>query len=269
MVMTAVTVDGIIYRQRAELRASRALRKEWFWDLHSHLYDVAWDAPTTTAVVRQIVKSLPSPNTVVDLGCGTGLFSQTYRSNGSTVIGVDGSRRMLMRALERGRITEAKQADASNSGLPRGCADLVVCANLLHLHPYPEAVIDEAARLSAEGGALAFVTPNLPLRQSDVYASDIRSGRRWDHSAMAHLARAMVSVPAGFARIHPRSSAEVLAVLSRVAPQWGLVESPPRLFNSTQLLIIYRRHGDAAVRKTVNGNSDSNAYAGIYSVNKD
>ena len=77
---------------------------------------------------------------VVDIGCGTGISSRLFARHGYTVTGIEPNAPMLAKALRHssGRAQQAgsgpvyKEAEAAKTGLPDGCADLIICAQALH-----------------------------------------------------------------------------------------------------------------------------------------
>ncbi len=92
---------------------------------------------------------------VADLGCGGGLLSEPLARDGATVIGVDISRQSLKAASEHGddcpRLHYAR-GDARDAPLADGCADLVICADVIeHVADWPR-VLSCAARLARPGG---------------------------------------------------------------------------------------------------------------------
>lgn len=128
-------------------------RQTLFWNGYALGYDRAWDSPLTVAA--EVVADELSAATVIDLGCGTGLFAARFASRHTSVTGVDQSRAMLKRAVRSDRIVVAVRADAAHTGLPDTSSGSVICANILHLHPHPEAVLAEAVRLVCPGGRIA------------------------------------------------------------------------------------------------------------------
>lgn len=108
-------------------------------------------------------------NTAVDLGCGTGLVLESLRSRVGTLIGVDGSSRML--ELARRRFAADLSTDSTtNAG---GVADVSLrmgeldhlplrddeadfaCLNLvLHHLSHPSTTIDETRRVLRRGGLM-------------------------------------------------------------------------------------------------------------------
>jgi ubiquinone/menaquinone biosynthesis C-methylase UbiE len=99
---------------------------------------------------------------VADFGCGVGaMTSMLARMVGPTgsVTGVDVSGAQLDQArklcLWSGLMnTSFREADACNSGLPRGSFDLVYCRFLLHHLPDPRACLREMRDILKPGGIL-------------------------------------------------------------------------------------------------------------------
>ncbi|MFY0543237.1 class I SAM-dependent methyltransferase [Brevibacillus sp. H7] len=98
----------------------------------------------------------PAGKTVIDLGCGGGIYSKAWAELGvARVIGVDFSEVMLQAAEEncKGYDNIAFwQGDALGTRLPDGCADIVFCRAVIHhlsdLGPF----FSEAKRLLVPGG---------------------------------------------------------------------------------------------------------------------
>jgi 2-polyprenyl-6-hydroxyphenyl methylase/3-demethylubiquinone-9 3-methyltransferase len=96
--------------------------------------------------------------TVVDLGCGGGLFGLPVAARGARVFGVDISHRSLLagrvEADRRAASARFVRGDMRRVPLRTGCADLVLLSDVLeHTHD-PELAVSEAARLLRPGGAL-------------------------------------------------------------------------------------------------------------------
>lgn len=115
--------------------------------------------PSPPLVLADILTRLagsPLPDLVVDLGSGTGLSTRYWAERARRVIGVEPTDDMRRQA-------EAQTAAANISyrsgyshetGLPAGCADLVVCAQSLHWMA-PQATFEEARRILRPGGVFA------------------------------------------------------------------------------------------------------------------
>ena len=174
------------------MNTTRAL----FWAAYALVYDYIWDSPLTriTNDTALGVRAEP-PGVAVDLGCGTGLGTAWLTGHGWDTTGVDNSAPMLARASSRGRCARVVRADAAETGLPAGCADLVLLSNVLHVHPRPDRVLAEAARLVRPGGCIVCIWPTDGATQADAFRADIKLGRsRW-RSALAAVLRAAIGLP--------------------------------------------------------------------------
>lgn len=93
--------------------------------------------------------------TVVDLGCGPGFYTEALRIAGARVIPVDNDQAELELAGEPP--AEAMLADAGDLPLAAECADGVLCSNMLEHVPDPHAVLREVERILRPDG-WAFVS---------------------------------------------------------------------------------------------------------------
>lgn len=103
-----------------------------------------------------------TPDTVVDLGCGTGLSTRIWKGRCRRVIGIDPSGDML--AAARGKEGEGlsfRQGCGSDTGLPDACADAVVCSQSFHwMEPGP--TLREIDRILKPGGVFAAIDYDWP-----------------------------------------------------------------------------------------------------------
>jgi ubiquinone/menaquinone biosynthesis C-methylase UbiE len=120
----------------------------------AHLYVVGADLVNA---VRSGVDGWVPEGDVVELGCGTGLYTRAYAQRCRKVTATDLSPRMVERAREMlvgmPNVT-VSVADATETQLPAQSADGVVAVNLLHIVPDAAAVLTEAYRLLRPGGVL-------------------------------------------------------------------------------------------------------------------
>ncbi len=100
------------------------------------------------------------PETVVDLGCGTGLSTFLWAGIADRVIGVDSSADMLSvaRLHAETRATSSsvtfREAFAESTGLEPASADVVTCSQSFHWME-PAATLREVARVLRPGGVFA------------------------------------------------------------------------------------------------------------------
>jgi ubiquinone/menaquinone biosynthesis C-methylase UbiE len=103
-------------------------------------------------------------DTVVEVGCGGGVFLRRLLASGCHAVGIDHSPDMISatarlnrRAVKEGRLS-LHQADAASLPLPDSSADKVFCLNAFFFFPKPEESLREMARVLKPGGTLALVT---------------------------------------------------------------------------------------------------------------
>lgn len=93
-----------------------------------------------------------------DLGCGTGTLIGRLRSKASSVIGVDGSQKMLDEARRRldglGMELSLRIGDLEHLPLRDGEADTAICNMVLHHLSHPAEGLQEIHRILARGGSL-------------------------------------------------------------------------------------------------------------------
>ena len=103
-----------------------------------------------------------APESVVDLGCGTGLSVMAWSGHCDNITGVDPSDDML--AVARLRETEQIRfikAFSHATGLPDGYADVVICSQSFHWMN-PQDTLSEVDRILRKGGVFAAVDCDWP-----------------------------------------------------------------------------------------------------------
>jgi ubiquinone/menaquinone biosynthesis C-methylase UbiE/DNA-binding transcriptional ArsR family regulator len=153
----AQRLSGVQAERAAEAEAYFA-RNAGRWDEIRSLY-VSEDA-----VEAAILEAAgPGPfRRLVDLGSGTGRMLTLLGNKAEHALGLDLSQQMLN--IARRHAVEAKlervdlrHGDIFRTGLPDGCADLVVVHQVLHYLGDPAAAVKEAARITAGDGRLLIV----------------------------------------------------------------------------------------------------------------
>ena len=136
-----------------------------FFDQHAEQggdYDVFTPASTQRLVTRCVeLLALPATGTLVDLGCGSGVFSDRLaRQTGHQVIGIDLSPKLIGLASQRYPRVRFEVGDAERVALADGCADGVLLSGLLHHLPDPTRCLQEVHRLLKPDGAFVAFDPN-------------------------------------------------------------------------------------------------------------
>lgn len=151
----------------------------------------AADAPSARAFAEpkagKIARTLrlSGRETLLDVGAGTGHFSEAFRRRGHPVHALDASPAMLRRNPARVRVF----GDAEMLPFPDRAFDLVVESNLLHHVGDPVAVLREMARVSRRG--VACVEPNrnhLPMALFSLLVREERAGLRFTPAHLRRLA---------------------------------------------------------------------------------
>lgn len=130
-------------------------------------YDRARPTPPAELVRLLCQWAEVSAPRVVDLGAGTGLATAIWSGTAAAVTAVEPS--VDMRAVAEQRIAALPDGDiftilgatAEATGLPDGCADLVVASQAMHWFD-PARVLPEIARLLRPGGVFAAVDCDWP-----------------------------------------------------------------------------------------------------------
>jgi ubiquinone/menaquinone biosynthesis C-methylase UbiE len=126
------------------------------FDRVAHLYDTAWlQRALYAAVQEQALAELRSrqPRSVLDVGCGTGIFPsrlEEKRAPGG-VVGCDRWAGMRAEAAARSRRVGWVRGDSARLPVRAGAFDAVVCTQAFHFFDQPAAWA-EFRRVLASGG---------------------------------------------------------------------------------------------------------------------
>ena len=94
---------------------------------------------------------------ILDVGCGSGLFLQEVASQASIVVGIDISRKLLLKANQQAKAYPnafALQADGDHLPFINGFFDVVFAFTVLQNMPQPAVALVEWKRVVKEKGSL-------------------------------------------------------------------------------------------------------------------
>jgi len=127
-----------------------------FFDRWSRTYDnPVLQAFTYRPVHDAVIVALRTqrPRCVVDVGCGTGLFTARLREElGATVVGLDYSRGMVSQAARHASGTPFVQANAMALPVASSSVDAIVCTESFHWYTDQPRALGEFARALRPGG---------------------------------------------------------------------------------------------------------------------
>ena len=92
----------------------------------------------------------------LDVGCGPGLLPGLLTQDGAFAIGCDADVMMFAERLHPALLA----ADGCCLPFPGGAFELVTASNLLFLHPQPQSLLNEMARVVRVGGEVCLLNPS-------------------------------------------------------------------------------------------------------------
>ena len=122
---------------------------------------------------------LSDDTVVLELGCGTGLFTERFAATGATVTAIDVSPPLLNQAKDRALPDRVEfiLEDAEQLTMADATFDAVIGSSVLH-HLRVERALQEANRVLKPGGRLAFAEPNM-MNPQIALQSKVPLFRRW------------------------------------------------------------------------------------------
>jgi SAM-dependent methyltransferase len=153
--------------------------------IHQHHPEV-WDWSTPAGQVRARRRArllcefgrLSAADRLLELGCGTGLFTElVQRATGASIIATDLSPELLAEARERLPQVEFRIEDAHRLSFPDACFDAVYGSSILH-HLEIGRALDEIRRVLRPGGRMVFVEPNM-LNPQILVQKKVPAIKRW------------------------------------------------------------------------------------------
>lgn len=208
------------------------------------------------ALVSHALGQLGAPR-VVEAGCGA--RSHLAYPAGAQVVGIDILRSQLLRHIGSARLA---QGDVTALPVASGCADLVVCWDVLEHLPAPDRAIAEVARVLRPGGLAVLALPNILSLKGLV----TRFTPWWFHMWVYRRVLGDRSVGRDGSDQFPTAFRFVLrpAALGRLVEAHGLRVEDLALYEGPVPQHLRRRHRAADVALTVAGRVSRLATAGRY-----
>jgi 2-polyprenyl-6-hydroxyphenyl methylase / 3-demethylubiquinone-9 3-methyltransferase len=146
----------------AELEKFSQLAHRW-WDPTSEFKPLHDINPLRLGYIDRIARL--AGKTVLDVGCGGGILSESMADRGAAVTGIDLGDKALQVAklhlLESGRKVEYRKVAVEALAAERpGSYDVVTCMEMLEHVPDPASTVRACAQLAKPGGYLFFSTLN-------------------------------------------------------------------------------------------------------------
>lgn len=116
---------------------------------------------------------------VLELGCGTGLYTGAFKDNSEHILATDFSDEMIEASKKlRGGYDNVEfiKADAKNLDFEKESFDTVVMVNIIHVISDPERVINESARVLKSGGKILIASFALDEMS---FLNKIKTGNRY------------------------------------------------------------------------------------------
>jgi ubiquinone/menaquinone biosynthesis C-methylase UbiE len=137
---------------------------EKYWSRFPDTYDQKMEyvvGKELRDAIAQELNRLPDLGELAELGCGTGIFTETIVKKAKSMVATDLSDSLL--AVARTRIgdhpkVKIQKENCMATSFPSGALDSVFMANLIHVIESPSTLLEECCRILREGGTLVVVT---------------------------------------------------------------------------------------------------------------
>lgn len=132
------------------------------YDEMAEIYDSRYDRSRGrlyySHLSRNVLEHLPKGGTLLDLGCGTGLFTQRYLNYGGIAVGLDISPGMIEKACSRCRSAQFALGNAEILPFRDDSFDALSSLLAFSYLKEPGSMLQEAYRVLRPGGIIVVVT---------------------------------------------------------------------------------------------------------------
>ena len=144
----------------------RDTKQEEYWNNRAKSYskqyglDTEFNKLKVQRKINIVQQYIDLTGKLLEVGCGTGIYTRELSKINSSLIAVDISQKMLNIAATQCLLPEFLQMDARKMNLPNNSFDIVFSAFLLqHVHIYP--VLSEMNRVLKTNGYIVALVPNI------------------------------------------------------------------------------------------------------------
>jgi len=159
---------AIVNTDPAELAKFGALAHHW-WDPASEMFGPLHRInPLRLAWIERVCGGLDG-RSVLDVGCGGGILSESMAAAGANVLGIDVGEKALgvarLHKLESGALLDYRLVAAETLAAEAPASfDIVTCMEMLEHVPDPASTVAACAALARPGGTVVFSTINRNLK---------------------------------------------------------------------------------------------------------
>ncbi len=145
-----------------EIKKFGSMAEHW-WDVQGEFRTLHEINPLRMAFISRYVNV--DGKSVVDVGCGGGILTETLAKQGADALGIDLSEELIdiadLHSLETGTVVRYQKISAEQLAAQRPASfDVVTCMEMLEHVPDPAAVINACSQLVKPGGWVFFSTLN-------------------------------------------------------------------------------------------------------------
>lgn len=127
------------------------------YDITAEMYEELYAEEQQRKYKKALENVNPADISVLDVGCGSGLFLKEVATQAKMVVGVDFSHRLLLKAEECAKSVEnvyVLQADADHLPFRDGVFSAVFAFTILQNMPEPRETLSEIKRVAKSSGRL-------------------------------------------------------------------------------------------------------------------
>ena len=197
--------------------------------------------------------NMNSESVALDLGCGTGLFTdKVYQATQAKITGIDISEELLEQARKRQPNAEFKIDDAMSMSYPDNHFDVVFGSSILHHLEMDKATV-EIFRVLKPGGKMIFAEPNM-INPQILVQKNVPFIKRWlgdspDETAIVRWSFSKMMKSSGFNNVkvfpydflHPYTPSPLISTVRSLG---FFVEKIPVLKEIAGSVVIYGEKPD-------------------------